>query len=545
MFRFDDSPMLYLAIGNLLLLLIGIASFYPFLNFKGFQNKTIIVLVVGLYLSTLIILRLPVVVFNQVLNPDENLFIVGAMTLAQDPIYWESVDGCTSGPFNFYIITFFCQVFNQPYDYISARMIGILLMAGSVLFSFAALRKLFSTDIAFSSIFPAVAFLSTTRYFDFVHFSSEHLPIFLLSIIAYLYVTIFKQVYPKSSTAFIFGLVAGSIIFTKLQAIPIALFLTVTAYWLIYDKSKKFFTIQTFMLTIGGVLVPLCLLLMAFWYDFADKIWIYYLKNNLSYGNNTNILNTIYESLFDETNIFIRLIVVLTTISLIVNLLIKKQIKPTPQSAFLIAFLLSTVLAVYKTGFVFHHYLLFLIFPTVFLYAFFLQDLIRFSKRYFSMGFLSVVSIITLSNSFIYPLKNHFVTNHQQRQLPISLTGKQIIKYSKPNEPLVVWGDAGILYLETKRRQGIRWSNSHWGMYSDSLQKLFQKEFIKEFKHEPFPVFIDAHPTKGTFMTRDKLGYETVAPLKEIIDKNYQFIGEFDEQRVFVRNERLKEINKK
>lgn len=544
MFTFDDSPVLYLVFGNLLLIFAGVISLYPFLNFKGLQNKFFIIAAIGLFSLILIMMRMPVVVFNEALNPDENLFIVGAMTLAQDPIYWESVDGCTSGPFNFYIITLFCQVFNQPYDYISARVIGILLMTGSIIFSFLALKKMFSTAIAFSSIFPALAFLSTTRYFDFVHFSSEHLPIFLLSIMAYLYATIYKQDSVKSSTIFLLGLVAGTIIFTKLQAIPIAMFLTLATYWLVYYKTKKVFTKQILWLTIGGGFVPFCLLSMAFWFDFADKIWIYYLKNNLSYGSNTNIFNTIYQSFFDDVNIFIRIIAVLAVIVLVYQLFIKRQFRPTPQSVFIIAFLSSTVLAVYKTGFVFHHYLLFLIFPTVFLYAFFLKDLLSLSKKYWSIGFLSIVAIIILSQTLIYPFSNNFVTTHKQRPLPVSSTGKEIIKYSKTNEPLVVWGDAGILYLETKRRQGIRWSNSHWGMYSDSLQKVFQEEFIKEFKNEPFPVFIDAHPIKGTFMTRDKLGYETIASLKEIISKNYKFIGEFDEQRVYIRNERFEEISK-
>ena len=93
-------------------------------------------------------LRLPVVVVNKPFNLDESVFLVGAMTLAQDAIYWESVDGCTSGPLNFYIITFFCEVFNQPYDYISARIIGIILILGSILFYFLAIRTFFSTSIA-------------------------------------------------------------------------------------------------------------------------------------------------------------------------------------------------------------------------------------------------------------------------------------------------------------------------------------------------------------------------------------------------------------
>lgn len=545
MLTFDDSPMLFLAFGNLLLVFVGLLSFYPFLHFKVFRDRIFIIAAICLSTLVLVMLRLPVVVFNEVLNPDENLFIVGAMTLAQDPIYWESVDGCTSGPFNFYIITFFCQVFNQPYDYISARVVGIILMAGSIIFNFLALQRLFSTGIAFASLFPAVTFLSTTRYFDFVHFSSEHLPILLLSIMAYQYASIHHQITVKSSTVFALGLVAGAIIFAKLQAIPMALLLTLVTYWLVFQKDHKSFKKQALWLTLGGILVPLCLLLMGFRYNFADKIWIYYIQNNLSYGSNSNIFYTIYQSLFDDTNIFIRIIAVLLVFVVVQHLIRKKQFRPTPQRIFTIVFLFGTLLSVYKTGFVFHHYLLFLIFPTVFLYAYFLKELLSLSQKIVPISLLTVVFVVVLSKTLIYPFFNHFVTNNKpQRPLPVSGTGKEIMKYSRPNEALVVWGDNGRLYLETKRKQGIRWSNSHWGMYSDSLQKAFQQEFIKEFQQKPFPVFVDAHPTKGTFMTRDKLGYEMVTPLKEIISKNYTFIGEFDEQRVFVRNERFEEINK-
>ncbi|WP_394990549.1 hypothetical protein [Emticicia sp.] len=544
MFTFDDSPVMYLVFGNLLLILAGCLSLYSFFDFKKAQNRTFIITAIGLCSLTIVILRLPAVVFNQAFNLDESVFIVGAMTLAQDPIYWESVDGCTSGPLNFYIITFFCQVFNQPYDYISARIVGITLMVGSVVFSFLALRKLFSTAIAFSSIFPAVAFLSTTRYLDFIHFSSEHLPIFLLSIMAYLYATINNQISIKSFTVFILGLVAGTIIFTKLQAIPIAMFLTLSVYWLIYQKDKHDYLKKTFWLTFGVSIIPFCLILIAFWYNFVDKIWVYYIQNNLSYGENSNIFNTIYKSFFDDINVFIRLITVLSVVLLSYHWILKRRFQTNPQSLFICAFLISTLLSVYKTGFVFHHYLLLLVFPTVFLYAFFLKDLLSLSQRYLSLGFLSIVLIVVLSKTLIYPFKNHFVTTDKskKRPLPISTVGKQIVKYSKPNEALVVWGESGQLYLETKRTQGIRWSNSHWGMYSDSLQKFFQQEYVKEFREHPFPVFIDAHATKKTFMTRDKCGFETNEALKKMIDDKYKFVGEFDEHRVYVRKERFEEI---
>ncbi|GGD70726.1 hypothetical protein GCM10011514_38510 [Emticicia aquatilis] len=547
MISFNNSPTLYWAGVFFLFTSTALLTITPSLPDQRFKKNGIIWIALLFQLLLLVYLRLPIIVFNEALNPDENLFIVGAMTLAESPLYWESVDGCTSGPFNFYIVTIFCEVFDQPYDYISARMIGIILLMGSFFFSFLALRTIFNASIALLSLFPAVAFMGLTKHWDFVNFSSEHLPMFLLSIMLYLFVSIYKSKLPINKIQiFVFGLMAGCVIFTKLQAIPIAFCLTLIGYWLIYPKQHNHDLLKNaIILTTGGVLPIVVLVLIGYKYNFLDKIWIFYIENNLAYGKESyGLIHSIYVSLSDPINFFIRATLVLSIILLIYHVLFKRQLMPTMLGSLMALFILSTIVSVYKTGFMFHHYLLFLVFPVVFLFAFLLNDVAEYTKNYIIIGLSILATIYTIAQTSTILFSNYFISSDKpQRPLSVSKTGHQILKYSHPDESLVVWGDAGRLYLETKRTQGVRWSNSHWGMYSDSLQKNFQKEFIMELKEKPFPVFVDAHPTKNTFMTRDKLGYETNKELKEHIDSNYQLIGEFDEQRVFVHKERLIEMN--
>ncbi|MDZ7935318.1 MAG: hypothetical protein U5M51_10210 [Emticicia sp.] len=490
--------------------------------------------------------RLPTIVFNEALNPDENLFIVGALTLAKSPLYWESVDGCTSGPFNFYIITAFCELFGQPYDYISARIVGVSLMIGACLFSFLALQILFSASIALLSLFPAVAFLGLTKYWDFINYSSEQLPIFLMSVMLYLFAKMYiSKTHIKRSDLFIYGFISGSVIFTKLQAIPIAFCLTLMGYWLIFLNKKKDFLKNTIILTAGGSITLVVFMLVGYYYNFLDKIWIFYFKNNLYYGNESlSITKSILASLNDPINIFIRIILLISCISIFYRIVIKRQFRLNTLSVLLVLFTVGTIISVYKTGFIFHHYLLFLICPSVFLFAFLLNDASKITKKPLNVGFSIMATIFVVLKTNTVSFSNYLISaDKPQRPLSISQTGHQILKYSRPSESIVIWGDAGRLYLETKRTQGIRWSNTHWGMYSDSLQKNFQNEFISELKEKPYPVFVDAHPIKNTFMTRDKIGYETNQKLKEYIDKNYRLIGDFNEQRVFIHNERLAEMN--
>ena len=48
--------------------------------------------------------RWPFLLSAEEYNPDESQFIAGAITLAQDPVFFRSVDGTTSGPLNFYAL---------------------------------------------------------------------------------------------------------------------------------------------------------------------------------------------------------------------------------------------------------------------------------------------------------------------------------------------------------------------------------------------------------------------------------------------------------
>jgi hypothetical protein len=540
MFTFDDSPVLYFALGNLLFIIAGGISVYSFINETIFRDKKVVIATLSFFFLLLLMLMLPVIVYNHAFNPDEDMLIVGAMTLAEEYYYWDSVDGGSSGPFNFYIITVFCELLKQPYDYISTRIIGTALLIGSFIFYFLALQKMFSTTVALLSIFPLVVYFAFSRKPDFLHFSSERLPIFLMGIMIYLLAIIDKQLIVNKITAFLFGLIVGITIFTKVQVIPIAFALSLLVLWLIVRKTKKLFSLQILWLSIGTIIVPLILCLIALKLNFIDKIWIYYFYNHLQYGENNNIVEGFFNSLFDEVNIFLRVIVVLSIALLTYHLIIKKQYKPSSKAIFMVVFLGSTLLVIYKTGFVFHHYLLLLAFPAVFLYAFFLNDLFKIPSKRSITIVLIIITTGLLSSNLAYPFTNNFVTaGNTQRSFSISPTGSEILKYLRPNEKLVIWGDKGRLYLETNRKQGIRWSNSHWGMYNARIQKNYQDEYVRTFKQGNFPVFIDAHGTRGTFMTRDKCGFETLPTLKEIIDEEYKFVGEFDENRIFVRKDRI------
>ena len=75
-------------------------------------------------------------------DPDESQAIAGAMRLAQDPVFWRSIDGTTHGPLLYYPLLL-PKMIGLNIDYGAARLVGLLAEMASVLFLYASLRTLF------------------------------------------------------------------------------------------------------------------------------------------------------------------------------------------------------------------------------------------------------------------------------------------------------------------------------------------------------------------------------------------------------------------
>ena len=97
MLSLDDFPVVYFALGYVLAAVIALMAYG-----KKKKNQEFLFLVASGIL--VIMMRLPIIIFNQEINPDESQMIAHALTLRQYPIYWQSVDGTTIGPLDNYAL---------------------------------------------------------------------------------------------------------------------------------------------------------------------------------------------------------------------------------------------------------------------------------------------------------------------------------------------------------------------------------------------------------------------------------------------------------
>lgn len=529
---FDNSPFVYLLIGHILkIVFLGVFVFHVFK--KKRINPVFALVSLGLLFAWF---YFPIIVFNNSINLDESVFVVGAMKLADFPLYWKYVDGNTSGPFTFYLITAFFELFHLPYDYINLRILGFLMASFGLFFLFLAIKKVFDTQTALVAILPTTFFLAQTQNYDFVHFSGERVPMLLLSFCFYLFVKLNKDKNKAIWLIVLLGLLLGAIPYTKLQAAPIA-FCFVPFSLLILKKNAKNTVLKVALFLLSGLIASFIVAILLINSDHLNESFRAYITNNLSYGDLLPWYEILWNDLYQNKNPFLLVLIGLTGFWLIIRPNVKY---PREVILFISLLLFVTLYCIYKPGASFDHYLLFLLLPFTLFFAlnFHLLKTLIINGKWGKM----IISLLIIAVSFGFTgikFHNAFISTSLEKPIKQSDVSKKILEYTKPSDQLIIWGESSKIYLETKLLQGSKWCHSYWGMYSPEIQNQFKSAYLEEVKSGNFPVILDAHKING-FINRGNNGIETFPELYNYVENNYKLEADIDEMRIYVRKDLLK-----
>ncbi|MFL6447728.1 MAG: hypothetical protein ACJ746_08570 [Bryobacteraceae bacterium] len=226
------------------------------------------------------------------LNPDEGAFLFGAHKLFFDSNYFHSVGCHTSGPMNVYPLML-PALFGLSPDFASIRALGLLVIFFSAYFLYKAFALIASDDIARLAILPMVAAFCTLENTEFLHMSSEQIPLVLISMAIYLSVRVLKDPRAHRDALFLLGLTASAAVFTKIQNLPIVAVMATVAVACVHASGRADKMWKPILLVALGT-VPLFLLnallclMRGVWNDF----WIDYIVSNWTYaGGETTTLN--------------------------------------------------------------------------------------------------------------------------------------------------------------------------------------------------------------------------------------------------------------
>lgn len=490
--------------------------------------------------------RWPFLLIATELNPDESQFISGAITLAHDPVFWRSVDGSTSGPLNFYVLLPLHWL-GLSLDYFTARLIGLLLVGGALYCCHLALARHFGRAAAWVGLLPAVMFFATTTHPDLIHYSSEHLPLFLIGVAIWL---LASRAEGDRVRLWIACLSAGAAPWAKLQAAPLSLVLIGWGVWQVWrespaDRSGRLFRLIGVGLAAAGP--TLLIVSIIFATGQAETAMRRYGLHNISYVGSARPLMGVLREMVHLAYLEGQLaLLILTGVAMLLSALAFLVIRRVRPPAILVVgglLTMAAVLAILAPRREFLHYGLLLPVPfTLFIGAaigVWLGQIETARVRLCLAGALLLAGgLLPITIRARQPVPNAFGQFAYDWRHPSTQTAMIARALSGKNDSLGVWGWACNLHVETGLRQATRDSNTNWAILPNTQRDYFRAFYLSDLERTRPAVFVDAvGPGAFAFDTRLAQGHEIFPELKEFIRRNYSLVTDLGTARVFARND--------
>ncbi len=501
------------------------------------------------------------------LNPDESQMIAGAIKLCKDPVFWRSVDGTTSGPLNYYPLVLF-SLLGIKIEYAAVRIVGLILIMISLTCSYYALRQLYDSIIVRLAFMPLVASVAFMIRSDYVHYSSEHVSIAILSVSLLIFCKLYSRGLKNNKILILLlGFSLGLVPFAKPQAVPIAFAISLAFLHFLYTSKRDKFISNFLLFTLAAILFTSFITIYVFVFSIQDVFWISYIEQNIYWatikGNYFEKMLNLFKMLINSKDLSILFIVTIISLIGFAALLINKYYSTSMKRNKLkldiffyygLFFLVSAIYSVMQPGNAFRHYLLLLVMPSGFLVGVIAGEFYKYLKsrespiniNRFAAAFLILITMICLIQIF----DSMFRTNKyiKSRKLYIDNyihpVSREILKYASPGQSIVVWGWKPRLYVETGTIASTRDFTCQWQI--DSRHKnnsLYINRFINDlFKSSPI-LFIDAAgPDTFVHFFVSKYQNGRVSSLKDhpkiydLVSNCYRVVSEIDGIKIYINN---------
>ncbi|QIP11672.1 hypothetical protein G8759_03000 [Spirosoma aureum] len=517
-------------------------------------------LFVALALLMLFLLRLPSIVFDYEINPDESQMITQALTLRHDPVYFRSVDGTTGGPLDSYFLIL-PSFLGLPFDYITAHLTAYALIAVCLWLLFKTAKLWFSEKAARLALLPFVFMLGLTQNGDFLHYNSELIALLLLSWSYYLYATQLTQRVPSLFRISLIGLLLGMVPFGKLQAVPLA---AVVGLFVGIDVLiRRSLSIpakigRLAVLGAAGVAFPVLVIILTRLNGVYDDFITFYIVGNFRYAGNTNQWQSLMRlpdffqkgSEFDWLVKFVALIGI-GGLVMAFRRKVQLSINSIQIGGFVGLLLLATLFAITRTGSEYVHYLYFLTGPLLFILAFGWQQLPVVERTglwvaMISTGVFLLLFGVQTGQRFLQkvPVNPYSSENQAGWAVQQSPVAKEVLKYARPGEKLAVWGWRCDYYIQTQMPQGVAENHTIRSAFNHPMLADYQKRYVSDFKRSVPPVFVDAVGSQNLWMNdRKTQGHELIKPLGQFVNAHYKYVGLVNDTRIYIRNDRIKGLS--
>jgi hypothetical protein len=492
--------------------------------------------------------RWPSLFYTREIGVDESQLLAGAHALTRDPVFWRSVTGGTAGPLDFFAL--WPAGWACGWDtYLTARLTALALLAASLILAHQSMALVWGRPIARLAGLVTVTLESLTYAMDFLHYSTELVPVTLLSVAAYAAVRRWATGGGPRWNA-LGGLMLGAVPLAKLQGVPLAAVMGFCWVWAELRAGEKSSSRYRTCL-IAGALIPAALLAAQLtvageWQSFITS----YVSFNLHYaaaGQATygrTLLVMLGAARWWDPLLLLGLVDLLGWLALMLRL---HRVPPRATcllgwaafTAGLIAF--GSIIAPRRP---YLHYWQLLLVPSVFFLGAMIARLLttspspwrRREQWLVALGALVAVGLM-LQHRARNP--NPFVGNLAFfGRSPRTELADRVAAHARSDEALVLWGRADNLYVETGLRQATRYSEITSLVEPGPLQEYARAHYLADFRRNKPEVFVDVTCLAAFQFKTPEYAHERNFPeLAAAVSADYVLVEEFAQARIYRRKD--------
>lgn len=530
-----------------------------------------------LSLAFFVLIRAPTVFYNAPFNPDEAEMLANARKFTIDMNSWRSVDTSSGGPLDSFVLMWPGLIGQSP-SFATARVTAMVLLfsAWLALLGLPGQAKGGSRIAALTSL---MLFLGGTRMTDYMHYSSEILPLSLLTFVLALMARMVDR--PADlRLATLAAVLLGSVPFTKLQATPPALFLGLALAWLTArSRTSASSGLSRLAMLFAAALLPAILILgpLVVTGDF-DNFWKSYIGFALGYlqggvGKSAPVTTIrILKALFEPNRLvqaYFAAMAGLTVIGVIVNF---AGIRRPSSPAFVLfaigsGLFASSLFAAMTPGRPFFAYGNFLLMPAAALavLAWSLEPASRAAtsmareRRWLApVGIGSILLVVCGAALNAAGLKNARPELYDVERTdfapavmaPESFfgSGDVIPDLLDKDRRVLIWGWMGQWYVQSTAIPATRDMLSYNQTWPGLLRPYFRDRMMSDLR-QASPRFILDAVAPGSFYYQDaaREGLSSFPALKRFVDAAYVQISHSPPgaacPRTFIRKDALAELN--
>lgn len=473
------------------------------------------------------------------LNPDEAQAAANALRIKAYGFDWSVLDGSTNGPLDS-LATCWPYLFGLDVTLNTARLTACILLLLVCVFVYLSIKLLCGRMFAVLLVLPLVIFYAFVGSPNFIHYSSELLPTFLLVAAYYFSIEIsINRARPHRFRYIKFallGLILGAVPFAKLQGAPIAVVMALYAFILAITAPSEGRLRNSIALICGGMapafafLFPLLVTghIHDFWRSYI--VWaFFYVKDPLS-------ILTIHSMI--AGNALLRpvsyFIFSLGFLSLLHSSLIRSDENAAVRATrydviYGLALVITAFWVVAKPGNDFAHYLMFLP-PFAVIFCAYVaraftdrrRDVLLFLSYYVVLAGIFTGLFLTTPAPRYYPRDWHN-TSGRYIQQSLKVRSPHILSWLPiPSTHLLVWGWMPQWYVWSDLTPASRETVTYSQIVDSPLQGYFRSRFMSDIGASSPDIIMDA-VEGGSFAFRDpsQAGPGVFPEFEAYLSRNY------------------------